>query len=250
MRWGIHLSDYEQIALPLQWHRVIHYFSDRHLCQTSVHAYSLEEILAEKLRSWIQRTRPRDLFDVVKILQSGSLPISKVNILNAFFQKTLFKQVPLAAVEEMLFDHKFATVQQNWAETIICPPRAAIVAVNAVRLFRDFVTAVFDPEFLQQLGIRLAPGMVYPYDVRSGVREAIIEAGKARQLVRLRYHHGDRDVEPYSFRFKWTQRGYGAEYFYGFDRTRGNKIKSFFLHEIQGASIVPTAFLPRWLVEF
>jgi hypothetical protein len=59
-----------------------------------------------------------------------------------------------------------------------------------------------------------------------------------------------RDVEPYSFRYKVTRSGEGAEYFYGFDRSRDQPIKSFFLHKIKGVSMLPQTFQPRWEVEF
>jgi len=206
--------------------------------------------LAEKLRSWIQRTRSRDLFDVAKIIQSKAIPISKTNILSAFFKKTIFKQVPLAGRDEMLFEPKFDQIERNWLATIICPSTSIVVAADAIALFRDFVNALFDPAILQAVGASISTGLRYLYDVRSGTRETIIEAGKARKLIRMRYHGRDRDIEPYSFRYKWTKKGYGAEYFYGYDRTRGHTIKSFFLHEIQGLSILPQEFVPRWVVEF
>ena len=88
------VSPYERIVLPIQRHPIIHNFSDASSCSGTVFGYSLEEILAEKLRCWIQRTRPRDLFDAAKIIGSGVLPISKRNILAAFAQKTLFKDIP------------------------------------------------------------------------------------------------------------------------------------------------------------
>jgi predicted nucleotidyltransferase component of viral defense system len=250
MRIKFDVSEYEKIVLPLQWHSIMHDYSDANTLDAAVKTYSLEEALAEKLRSWIQRTRSRDLFDVVKIVQSKAIPISRTNILSAFFQKTVFKQVPLAGRDEMLFEPKFDQVKHNWLKTIICPATSIIVATNAIALFRDFVNALFDPAILQAVGASAARGIQYLYDIRSGIRETIIEAGKARKLIRMQYHSRDRSIEPYSFRYKWTKKGYGTEYFYGFDRTRGQTIKSFFLHQIQGISILPDEFSPRWPVEF
>lgn len=250
MRIKFDVSQYERIVLPVQQHPIIHNYSDVTVLKTAVRTYSLEEVLAEKLRSWIQRTRPRDLFDVVMIIQSEAIPISKTNILATFFQKTIFKNIPFASQEEMLYEPKFETVNKSWLKTIICPKNSIIAATNAVALFKDFVDALFNPETLATLGLSQFPSAIYDYNVRSGVREAIIEAGKARQLVRMRYDGRDRDIEPYSFRYKLTQKGYATEYFYGFDRTRGKTIKSFFLHKIDGVSTLPTQYIPRWVVEF
>ena len=250
MRVKFDVSDYERIVLPTQRHPMIHNYSDNEECQCVVLTYSLEEVLAEKLRSWIQRTRPRDLFDVVKIVKSGAVPISKRNVLSTFLEKTLFKEVPLASRDEMLFEGKFETVERQWAETIVCPLTSTVVVANAVVLFKDFIRALFHPSLLEAIGVSSARPILGLYDVRSGFREAIIEAGKARNLIRMTYGARNRDIEPYSFRYKVTKKGYAAEYFYGFDRTRGNTIKSFFVHKIRGVSILPQTYEPRWVVEF
>jgi predicted nucleotidyltransferase component of viral defense system len=250
MRVKFDISDFERIVLPVQWHHMIHEYSDAQACRAQVQAYSLEEVLAEKLRSWIQRTRSRDLFDVAKIIQSKAVPISKTNILSTFFRKTLFKGVPLAAREEMLHQPKFDIIERSWLETIICPKASLIVAANAITLFRQFIDALFDPELLKTMGVSLSQRLYSLYSASSGYREAIIEAGKARQLIRLLYHGLSRNIEPYSFRYRWVKKGYGAEYFYGFDRTKDQTIKRFFLHQIEGVSILPQQYLPRWLVEF
>lgn len=249
MRVKFDISEFEQVVLPLQWHPIIHPYSDASALEMSVQSYSLEEVLAEKLRSWIQRTRARDLFDVAKIVQSRAIPISRANIMSAFFRKTLFKELPLAGRDELLYEPKFATVQANWLETIISPANAIILAGAAIGLFRDFVNALFAPEVLSAIGVGLGTRLRQLYPASSGYREAIIEAGKARRLIRLHYHGITRTIEPYSFRYKWTKKG-SAEYFYGFDRTRGQTIKSFFLDQISAVSILPDQFVPRWVVEF
>lgn len=205
MRIKFDISDFERIVLPLQRHPIIHNYSDSESLKISIQTYSLEEVLAEKLRSWIQRTRARDLFDVIKIVQSEAIPISKSNVLGAFFQKTIFKQIPNAGRDEMLYKPKFKTVQEHWPKTIVCPANASMIAVNAIQLFTDFVNVLFDPVFLESIGVSAIPGITH-YDVRSGVREAIIKAGRARKLIRLQYRGLNRTIEPYSFRFKWTKK--------------------------------------------
>jgi predicted nucleotidyltransferase component of viral defense system len=52
----------ERILLPVLREKIIHLYSDDLDCEVKV--YSLEEIVAEKIRSLFQRTRPRDLYDV------------------------------------------------------------------------------------------------------------------------------------------------------------------------------------------
>ena len=65
IKMDITLEKYENILLPLQERQILHGYSDSpRFSVVSIRAYSLEEILAEKIRSLFQRTRPRDLYDV------------------------------------------------------------------------------------------------------------------------------------------------------------------------------------------
>ena len=67
----------------------------------------------------------------------------------------------------------------------------------------------------------------------------------------MSYHGREREVEPYSFRYKIrTSDGTGHEYFYGYDRTRGQTIKSFFVSEIGSVSPTGQTFAPQYSVEF
>lgn len=251
MRIKFDVSDYERIILPVQHHAILHEYSDGAVVgSVNVLSYSLEEVLAEKLRSWIQRTRSRDLFDAVKIIHSGRIPIIKRNILSAFLKKTLFKGLAVKGKEAMLIEEKFGHIEESWVKTIICPKNAFIVATNAIRLFKEFIETLFDPATLAGLGEPRAV-VASPQLVRPSLREAIIQAGRARKLIRMRYDGHDRDIEPYSLKFKVRKSdGVGSEYFYGYDRTRGQTIKSFFVHEIQNISILPTTYQPREIVEF
>lgn len=52
------------ISLPL-----IHHYSDINLCTVEVKCYSLYEIFSEKLRALVERTRPRDLYDVIHLAE-------------------------------------------------------------------------------------------------------------------------------------------------------------------------------------
>jgi predicted nucleotidyltransferase component of viral defense system len=55
-------TDSEQILLPVSERRIFHHYSDG--LESSVTSYSLEEIIAEKIRSIFQRTRSRDIYDI------------------------------------------------------------------------------------------------------------------------------------------------------------------------------------------
>lgn len=77
----------EQIFLPIENRKIIHLFSDE--LNKTIPSYSLEEIMAEKIRSLYERTRPRDLYDVYNLFSHVDKPIT----MEIFFQKCRFKGV-------------------------------------------------------------------------------------------------------------------------------------------------------------
>ena len=199
MRAKFDISAYEAIALPLQYHPLRHPFSDAAACQVTVQTYSLEEVLAEKLRSWIQRTRTRDLYDIVALIDSAAVPIVEQNIRTAFWRKTIYKAVPWCGRQEMLYAPKLDHIRAHWSASLLCPRAAQRPVEPTILRFQRFIERLFAPTPLPA-GSGVPPATFY--NAQTGFREAIIAAGRARQLVRVRYGSHERNVEPYSFRFK------------------------------------------------
>lgn len=77
----------EKLLLPINRKVIIHPYSDD--LKSEVRVYSLEEIMAEKIRSLFQRTRPRDLYDVWYLWNR----VDKRKVLNVFLEKCRFKNV-------------------------------------------------------------------------------------------------------------------------------------------------------------
>lgn len=57
----------EKVVLPTGSRKIIHSYSDK--IDETVKCYPLEEIIAEKIRSLFERTRPRDLYDIWKLYE-------------------------------------------------------------------------------------------------------------------------------------------------------------------------------------
>lgn len=79
----------EKILLSINKKRIIHPYSDK--LEAEIHAYSLEEIMAEKIRSLFQRTRPRDLYDVWYLWDK----IDKKLVFNIIYEKFRIKDVDI-----------------------------------------------------------------------------------------------------------------------------------------------------------
>lgn len=86
------LSQEEIIVDTLTYMPLLHQYSDSNNMNTSVLCYSIYEIFAEKLRAFVQRTRPRDLYDIV--------------CLNDLFLKNNLDYEYLSTIATQKFNHK------------------------------------------------------------------------------------------------------------------------------------------------
>jgi len=68
-RIKLDLSQEEKVIDKPTFLPLIHGYSDSTNCKTTVMCYSLYEIFAEKMRVLVQRTRPRDLYDVIHLAE-------------------------------------------------------------------------------------------------------------------------------------------------------------------------------------
>ncbi len=91
-------SENEEIFHTTQDRPIIHHYSDT--ISTHVLSYSLEEIMAEKIRSLFQRTHPRDLYDVWRL----SKLVDKDIVKSIFKHKFEFKK--MIPVIEHFIDNK------------------------------------------------------------------------------------------------------------------------------------------------
>ena len=61
------LASDEVVVQPPVWKSVHHPYSDLHIDALKVLTYSVEEIFSEKLRAFVERMRPRDLYDIIHL---------------------------------------------------------------------------------------------------------------------------------------------------------------------------------------
>jgi predicted nucleotidyltransferase component of viral defense system len=80
-------AENEVILMPPANKRIIHPYSDA--ISSKVKVYTLEEIVAEKIRSLFQRTRPRDLYDVWALWNRTA----QEKVTGLFVEKCRFKEL-------------------------------------------------------------------------------------------------------------------------------------------------------------
>ncbi|MCG7849353.1 MAG: nucleotidyl transferase AbiEii/AbiGii toxin family protein [ANME-2 cluster archaeon] len=107
IKFDLTKPEQERIILPIQKMSVLHPYSDD--CSATVPAYSIHEIIAEKIRSIFERTRPRDLYDLWFL--SGNFDVSKA--LEILPEKCGFKAVEMDIMSVLERKDDFSTAWRN-----------------------------------------------------------------------------------------------------------------------------------------
>jgi len=111
---------YELILFPVSYRDVVHSYSDK-LTENAlkVPCYSIEEVLAEKIRSLIQRsyTAPRDFYDIWYL--SKHFPeLDYKLIAEAFHKKLAFKGHSFSAVEQLINSENDNHLKAAWKNSL------------------------------------------------------------------------------------------------------------------------------------
>lgn len=113
------LTYYEDVVLPPQDLRILHFYTDS-LRGARAWCYSLDEILAEKLRSILQQRkrvpRPRDFYDLWWVLKNKDCDRKAVR--ETFLRKCELKKEPFKAVGDFFEKDLLARNASAWSASI------------------------------------------------------------------------------------------------------------------------------------
>lgn len=111
---------YEQVIFPIETKSVHHPYAD-HLSENAqqIPCYSLQEVLAEKLRALIQRsyTAPRDFYDIW-YLSSHITDLNWPDIVQAFHAKMKFKGLVFTSVDQMINEENDNRLASAWNNSL------------------------------------------------------------------------------------------------------------------------------------
>ena len=230
-----------------------HPYSDAPEGGIQVAAYAYPEAFAEKVRALGERTRARDLYDVVNLYRNVEARPEPDVLLDILHEKCRFKGVraPLS----------LADLEPNRAELVGAWDSMLRHQLPALPPVQQFWNAL--PEFFTWLKTGIAPptpgasrlmageivlrGRALPTPVRQSTRthlENIRFAAANRLCVDLLYSNDVRRIEAYSLR----QTKDGNIVLHAFD-TRKQGHRAYRLDRIQHAAVTDEAFTPRYAVE-
>lgn len=251
-RIKLDLTADERVVLAPARFAVFHPYTDSTDVEFEALAYSYEEAFAEKVRALAERTRPRDLYDVVNLYRNSNARPAAPVLLDVLTQKCAFKEIPVPALEH-LEQHK-AGLAGSWDSML----KHQLPALPVMETYWDVLPDFFAwlqtgaaPE--EPLSYVLADGeyIVHEHTLRLPLRasiqshlEIIRFCAANRLCVLLKYGGKTRRIEPYSLRR--TQLG---DFLLHAWNTDANQHRSYRLDRIEGASMTSQSFSPRYLVE-
>jgi predicted nucleotidyltransferase component of viral defense system len=251
-RIKLDLTADERIVLAPQRASVFHPYSDAPAEGISILAYAYEELFGEKVRALAERTRPRDLYDVVNLFRNDEARPPAAVLLDVLRQKCAFKGIDLPVLAD-LEPHR-GELQSLWQHMLAhqlpsLPPYESFW--DELPAFFDWLSGGIAPA--NPAAYAVSPGEVVlrHRDLRlplSGASQSVIEiirfAAGNHLLVELDYQGSTRHIEPYSLRR--TQDGNLVLHAWN---TEKNEHRSYRVDRIQGARVTSRTFTPRYAVE-
>jgi len=238
------------VATPVR-REIFHPYPDRLPDGARVLAYSLEELLAEKARALRERTRPRDLYDVVYLGENSVGSIDIIATREICREKCRAKGLePLTPEGLIEIARSDVELLSEWANMLAHQlpslpdlsdyigrlPHATRWLVEVPTPEAPLPVATAGAEYASTSSIEFRGGGTPLENLRF--------AGANRLLVEFQYHGKHRFVEPYSLRMS----GPGNLLLYAWE-VNGTNIKAFNVYEIQGLRITDQPFTPKFQVE-
>lgn len=242
----------ERLVLPSVPREVFHPYTDRPEDGIWATCYAYEEAFAEKLRALGERTRPRDLYDVVNLYRRTDDRPKALVLLDVLRQKCAYKAVPVPNLQSLVPQRP--SLEAMWSDMLshqlpVLPPLNDFW--DALPEIFTWMTsgAAVPPRPLIQHGVgeiavrtRMLP-MTVPVPSRSTLE--IIRFAAANHLcVDLTYDGSVRRIEAYSL--QETAEGHFVLHAI---RADSGEHRSYRVDRIQGATVTSQVFSPRYAVE-
>lgn len=219
-------------------------------------AYSFDELLAEKTRALYERARPRDLYDVVYLLDNRPEAFDFGHVRQLFAEKCRTKSLaPPSAADLVRKVRDDAELRSEWANMLahqlpsLPDLDASLSRLPGLLRWIDQPEAV--PPELTRIAVPVPANTipVSPAGIRFWGRGVPLEtlrfAGANRQLIAFEYDGRHRVAEPYSLR----QAATGNILLYAWEEG-ATHIKAFNVDKIQNLAVTDRSFEPRFRIEF
>ena len=247
------LTNDEIVVRPPVLRAVGHNYPDALPPPGEVRCYSFEEVFAEKLRAMGERSRPRDLYDVVNLFRRPDFRQHAGIVFDVLKQKCEAKGVPVPSAEGIRASPMFRELESEWDNMLAHQLRA----LPAFQHFWAEVPSIFawlrgeepaeelEPTPLGEGEEIWRPPSTFWASGLGSRLEPVRYAAVNRLLVNLGYAGRHRLIEPYSLRR--TKAGNILLYCI---RAKSGENRSYRTDRIQSVAVTTHPFTPRFVVEF
>jgi predicted nucleotidyltransferase component of viral defense system/DNA-directed RNA polymerase subunit RPC12/RpoP len=252
-RLKLDISANERVIRPPVLREIAHPYPDGPL-PSQTRCYSFEELFAEKIRAMAQRSRPRDLYDIVNLFRRNDLRLYPEVIRDALREKCETKSVPVPVAADFEEESLVATLGADWenmlAHQLPALPQLADFLSELPNLFgwlegtiefEELPPREHDPDEDEDWS---PPQTVATWGVGIPL-EVVRFAATNHLLVELGYGGRTRLIEPYSLRM--TRAG---RILLHAERADGTGHRSYGIDEISSVRVTTTPFQPRVPIEF
>ncbi len=250
-RIKLDLTADERVVLAPVRVPIFHPYSDAPEGGIAVQAYAYEEAFAEKVRALAERTRPRDLYDVVNLYRNVEARPAAAVMRDVLEQKCAFKGI--AVPQNGRLDGHRTDLEAAWrgmlAHQLPALPPAESFWQALPEFFAWLEGAV--PETPASYALSAGEALIRERTLRLPLRsvahshlEITRFAAANRLCVALEYQNSTRTIEPYSLRR--TQDNNFVLHAWNVEK---NEHRSYRVDRIQGARITDHTFTPRYAVE-
>ena len=247
------LTKDENVVRPPVLRPVRHDYPDGLPAPGQVRCYSFEEVFAEKLRAMGERSRPRDLYDIVNLFRRPDFRQHADIVRDVLKQKCEAKGVPIPSAESIHTSPMFEELEGEWESMLAHQLRA----LPDFEHFWSEVPRVFawlngtesveelEPTPLGEGEEPWAPPPTFWMSGMGSLLEPVRFAAVNRLLVNLGYDGQDRLIEPYSLRRSRT----GNILLHAIRADNGEN-RAYRIDRIQTVTVTTQPFTSRFLVEF
>ena len=231
---------------------IFHPYSDEPSSGVEVLSYAYEEAFGEKVRALAERTRPRDLYDVINLYRNEDARPSPAALLDVLRQKCEFKGIAVPRDGDL--DSHLQALEAGWEHMLAhqlpaLPPVEAFW--NALPEFFAWLEGAATPEIKAAFVSNPNDTVIREHTIRLPLRssaqshlEVIRFAATNRLCVELGYNGKVRVIEPYSLRR--TQDDNIILHAWSVD---ANQHRSYRVDRIDSARTTNRTFTPRYAVE-
>lgn len=222
---------------------------------TAISTYSFEELLAEKTRALYERARPRDLYDVVYLMENRPSELDMGQTRQLFIRKCQVKGVrPPSSPELLALITQSDELRAEWSNMLahqlpalpdldifLHRAREALAWIDEAAPLP--VRRELEPVPAGAGGSPIGSGPIRYWGTGSAV-EVVRYAGANRLMIEFHYHGKHRIAEPYSLRRPHT----GNVLLYAWEEA-ADQIKAFKIDDIRDVRVTKRSFSPRYRVE-